>query len=139
MVKAPKNYFVDTAIASYLLAVNEQRLKNDPYLVGALLENFIAHELGKQLSWNAQRISCYYFRTQAGAEVDFVLENKLGQIVGIEVKASQSVSRDSFKGLKALMETVGDKFLRGIVLYTGGLVLPFGDDMQAVPVSFLWQ
>lgn len=139
LVKAPKSYFIDTAIVCYLLAVNEQRLKNDPNLVGALLENFIAHELAKQLSWNLQRISCYYFRTQAGAEVDFVLENKLGQIVGIEVKASQSVSRDSFKGLKALKETVGEKFLRGIVLYTGDLVLPFGDEMQAVPVSCLWQ
>lgn len=138
LVKSSKNYFVDTAIAIYLLAINKDRLNREGQLMGSMLENFVSHEILKQLSWHEQRISCYYFRTQAGVEVDFVLENKLGQIVGIEVKASQTIQSDDFKGLRVLQESLGDKFLRGIVLYTGDLILPFGSNMLAVPASCLW-
>ncbi len=139
LVKAPKLYFVDTALVAYLLKVNVDRLKAEPQLMGMLLENFVAHELEKQIAWCDERISCYHFRTQAGAEVDMVLENRFGQVVGIEVKASQTVTADAFKGLKELAEVSGEKFLRGIVFYTGTVAVPFGNNLWALPMNALWE
>lgn len=139
LVKAPKLYFVDTAIAAYLLNSDADRLKKEPQLLGALLENFVANELIKQTSWHPTRISCHHFRTQNGSEVDMVLEDKHGSIVGIEVKASQTVGADDFKGLKQLAQDTGKPFVRGIVLYTGNLALPFGPNMLALPINMLWQ
>ena len=71
-------------------------------------------------------------------EVDLVLENSAGQVVGIEVKASATVKSDDFRGLRALADMAGDRFVRGMVLYTGPETLPFGQDLFAVPVPALW-
>ena len=67
------------------------------------------------------------------------LENPAGEIVGIEIKPSSTVKNGDFKGFKYLSELLGDRFLRGIVLYTGDQPVPFGSDLYALPVSTLWQ
>jgi len=48
-------------------------------------------------------------------------------------------STNYFKGLKYLQETVGKQFVRGIVLYTGSEVIPFGAQLHALPISSLWR
>jgi len=68
-----------------------------------------------------------------------VLENPAGKAVGIEVKASSTVKSSDFKGLKYLIDLLGDRFLRGIVLYTGDQPVPFGSNLYVLPVSTLWQ
>lgn len=78
------------------------------------------------LSWERNRLSLWHYRTQTHIEVDFILENRLGQITGIEVKASAAVESKDFKGLRHLQETESGIFQRGIVLYTGREIVPFG-------------
>jgi len=68
-----------------------------------------------------------------------VLENLAGEVVGIEVKASSTIRSSDFKGLKYLSDLSGDRFLRGIVLYTGNKLVPFGLNLYALPVSALWR
>jgi uncharacterized protein len=78
----------------------------------------------------------YHYRVHGGAEVDIVLENQRGQLVGIEVKATATPKQDDFKGLKSFMADVGERFQRGIVLHER--TLPFGEQLWAMPVSSLW-
>ncbi|MHB1412582.1 MAG: ATP-binding protein, partial [Thermoleophilia bacterium] len=60
------------------------------------------------------------------------------QVAGIEVKASARVGKKDFAGLDSLAEVAGKQFVRGIVLYMGDTMLPFGNRLQAVPLSALW-
>ncbi len=71
-------------------------------------------------------------------EVDFVIEKKDGSIIGIEVKYASSVTQSDFKGLKTLKQVTGPEFIRGIVLYQGDEILPFGDNLFAMPISCLY-
>jgi predicted AAA+ superfamily ATPase len=71
-------------------------------------------------------------------EVDLILEDAAGRIVGIEVKAAVSLDAHYLRGLKTLAELSGQRFLRGIVFYLGEAVVPFGKDLWAVPVSMAW-
>jgi hypothetical protein len=80
----------------------------------------------------------FHFRTQTGQEVDIVLEEPSGRLVGIEVKSASMVGPEDFRGLRALAEAVGQPFHRGIVLYTGTDMIPFGQNLHAVPFSALW-
>jgi hypothetical protein len=108
-------------------------------MLGPLLENFVVLELMKQASWSEVKPRLFHFRTPPGREVDIVLEDRAGRIVGVDVKASASVEPDSFKGLQTLAEMAGEKFLRGVVLYTGGETVPFAANMAATPIAALWQ
>ena len=99
----------------------------------------MAMELKKQISWSEIQPTMYHFRTQTGQEVDIILEDAEGRIVGIEVKASATVGSQDFKGLKELAATTGDRFLRGVVLYTGRESIPYGSSLFALPVDALWK
>ncbi len=138
LVKSPKVYLVDTGLLSYLLGINHDRLSVDVTLVGNLFENFVIMELKKQATWSKRRVNLYYYRTLDGIEVDLVLEDKAGNIVGIEVKASETVTAADFKGLKHMQETYKNRFLKGIVLYAGSDNVPFGKKLFAWPLSCLW-
>jgi hypothetical protein len=67
-----------------------------------------------------------------------VLEDAAGRVVGIEVKSSASVGADDFRGLRALKEAAGDKFVRGIVLHDGAETVMFDPTLAAMPISALW-
>jgi hypothetical protein len=137
-VKSPKLVIGDTGLMAYLLGSDRERVLQDPTLAGHLFEDFVMTEVKKQLGWNRTKAQLFHFRTQSGQEVDLVLEDLSGCIVGIEIKTSASVKADDFKGLRLLRETVGKRFLRGIILYAGPEFIPFGSDLYALPVSALW-
>jgi uncharacterized protein len=81
----------------------------------------------------------YHFRTYDDKEVDVVMEGRGGGVVGIEVKATDNPGERAFAGLAALAEAAGKDFVRGILLYTGDQVIPWRENIAAVPVAALWQ
>lgn len=138
LVKTPKLFLGDTGLAAHLVGLNEVGVETNRTLWGALLENFVAMELKKQITWSERQPSLYYFRTQTGIEVDFVLEDATGALVGVEVKAGASVSGGDLKGLRMLAEARPEAFRRGVVLYGGREVVGFEPNLLAVPVQALW-
>ena len=139
LVKAPKVHLADGGLAAHLLGAEGDTVAAAGEFSGPLLENFVLSELRKQASWASRRIRLHYFRTFSGREVDVVLENARGEIVGVEVKASSSVSSSDFKGLRELKSTAGRRFLRGAVLHAGADRAHFGGGLHALPVSALWE
>lgn len=115
------------------------RLELEGVVAGQVLENFVANEILRQISWSEERARLFHFRAHSGEEVDFVLESADGRVVGVEVKTSQSLGASDWKGLKFLRDQLGDRFHRGVVLYGGSETLPLGHRLQALPISALWQ
>lgn len=138
LVKAPKVFLPDSGLLSYLTGSTAESLSAKPGLTGGLVETFVLTELLKHLAFSGNRLSLWHYRTQTNIEVDFILENRLGQITGIEVKASATVDAKDFKGLRHLQETEAAIFQRGVVLYGGREVVPFGKNLWAVPLSIWW-
>ena len=138
LTKAPKLLLADTGLLTHLLEVDAGRLRRDRTRLGHVFENFVAMELVKQLGWSERRCGLFHFRTEAGAEVDLVLEDRAGRLVGVEVKCAASLQKRDFRGLEALADIAGSRFVRGVMLYTGAAVVPFGRKLRALPVSQLW-
>lgn len=90
LVKSPKLYFNDTALASYLLGVHdEETLLNSPNF-GNLFETMVVTDFLKRFLHFGQMPSMYYLRTRDGLEIDLVLES--GQKLHLfEIKSSMTI------------------------------------------------
>jgi len=138
-VRSPKLLLTDSALMGHLLGLSPQALNVwGRRHLGRLLESFVAVELLKQSPWSSWRPRPFHWRTGDGAEVDVVLRSADGRIAGVEVKATATVAESDFRPLERLRQAVGRSFVRGIVLYTGSRALPFGDGLEAWPVSAVW-
>jgi predicted AAA+ superfamily ATPase len=139
LVKSPKGYMTDTLLLCHLLQYELSDIeKNRPELFGHVLENFVATELLKLITFRNDKIDLFHFRTSDNKKVDFVLEKPNGQLASVEVKKSDNVSKIDFKGLEELQRITGDDFVCGIVLYRGKDVVPFGQNLWAIPISNLY-
>ncbi len=138
LVKTPKLHFIDSGLLAAMRGFSIARLRKDRSLFGALLESFVFSELLKLSAWADERVSLFHYRDRDQFEVDFVLEDAAGQIVGIEVKAAASVTRRDFGGLDRVASAAGAAFVQGMVLYDGEQTLSFADKLRAVPFSALW-
>lgn len=139
LIKAPKLWLPDSGLVAQLVGYSADRFEDleDPF-TGALFENFVAAELLKQATWAEREIRFHHFRTAGGREVDIVLEDSGGSLVGIEAKLGATPHERDFSGLAHLRDKLGGKFKAGVVLNTGSRTLPFGDRLWAAPVSALW-
>ena len=137
----PKLQMVDSGLACFLLNIKKkQQLLTSPYY-GGLLESFVVMECFKHIAWAEESMQMYHFRDNRKNEVDIILEQNDGRLIGIEVKASGTIRGNDFKGLHTFADLVGDKLKYGLVFYTGSRLLPFGSGDQpfyAVPLSMLW-
>jgi predicted AAA+ superfamily ATPase len=139
LVKSPKTLLVDSGLLCHLLGVNEARLEEAPTLLGPLLESFVLMEIHKQAGWSRTAPSLFHYRTQTGQEIDLLMEDSAGRIVGVEVKASASVQERDVRALHDLAAALGKRFVRGVVLYLGETVVPFSEKVSAVPLPVLWR
>lgn len=135
--QTPKVYLADTGLLAALLSAGPDRIAADDQLTGKVFENFVAMELAKHASWSDDQVGLYHWREDRD-EVDIVLENASGAIVGVEVKATATVRSDDTRGLRKLRDRAGDRFVAGYVVSTGAQTLPFGDRLWSLPVSALW-
>ncbi len=127
----PKLHYVDTGLACHLLGLrNEEQVLSSQYY-GGLLESLVHTEICKHAAWSQEEVGIFHFRDKRKREVDLVLERSNSKIIGIEVKASASVSPRDFKGLATLAEFAGKAFERGILLYNGREILPFQQGSMA--------
>jgi len=139
LIKTPKVHVGDTGVACSLLGLDAESLYADREILGHLVETFIFQELRRQASWHSAEVRFYHFRSRDNFEVDIVLERTAHELVGIEVKASATVTNKDFRGLRKLKQASGDRFATGIVLYDGEMTAKFGDGLYAVPIRTLWE
>ena len=124
LIKAPKLYWSDTALALFLSGETEPR--------GPHLENLVLMDL---LAWRdvqARRPEVLYWRTASGIEVDFVVETPK-RVLPIEVKAAARVTPADAKGLEAFLEEYKDHADGALLLHGGTETFPITRNVLAAP------
>ncbi|MDR0238926.1 MAG: ATP-binding protein, partial [Deltaproteobacteria bacterium] len=138
LVKSPKVHICDSGLACHLCGADAKRLAGDSIMAGRLLESFVAGELLKQSSWTEHPAALYHYRSQSGEEVDVVLEDRAGRVAAVEIKLGSSVAGHDIRGLASLRDALGDRFVRGMIVYTGQELIPVGDRIFAVPIGMMF-
>lgn len=140
VVGMPKLHFLDTGLACHLLGQKKPETLFTSHHYGALLETLVITECLKQSTWSEDEYRFWHFRDRTGNEVDIVVENSAGEIVGVEVKASTTITQKDFRGLTHLADYAAERMCRGVVFYSGAHLLPIavaGTTYYAVPLSYL--
>lgn len=98
-IQTAKFYFFDTGVKNTLTETRDFSEKTD--LWGKAFEHFMAMELRAYLSYILKnKYHLQFWRSTSQFEVDFVI----GLVVAIEVKATNKIKAENFKGLMALIE-----------------------------------
>ncbi|MCL5796913.1 MAG: ATP-binding protein [Gammaproteobacteria bacterium] len=138
IVKTPKLQFLDSGLLAALLGLNAEELNQDRMRLGSLLESFVFAELLKHTTTADDDYRLMYYRDADKFEVDVVIENSAGQLIGVEVKASATIKESDLRGLKKLASLAGDQFKMGVLLYDGTETMPLNERIWALPLSTLW-
>jgi len=126
-----KMLLFDVGVRNALLSLHDRPLSRDQQ--GTVFEQWLALQVlylqrALRKGW---KVSSY--RTEAGAEVDLVVERR-DDIVGIEIKASRNVGKSDLRGLASLAETVRRyKPLRKRVAYLGETRQLLEQDVEVLP------
>lgn len=138
LIKSPKLQFLDSGLLATLRGLTPEAVLRNRAPLGAVVETFVLSELIKIASWAEERYRFSYFRDKDGNEVDIVIEDEQGRVIGIEAKASATVSRSDFSGLRRLAAASGDQFVMGLILCGHEQTIPFGDQFATAPIASLW-
>jgi len=118
VIKAPKIFFNDVGLATYLLGIeNTDQLIRDP-LRGFLVENLVVLELVKTRLNKGLEPNLYYYRDNHKNEVDIIYKQS-NELIPIEIKASQTYHPDFLKGIKYYESIANSRAKTGYLVYAG--------------------
>ncbi len=126
LVKSPKVYVRDSGLVHALLGIEDHNALAGHPVAGASWEGFVIENL---LAAVPPATAASFYRTQAGAEVDLVLERPGGrQPWAIEIKLGLT-PRPS-RGFHHAREDIGPE--RSFIVYSGDERYPLSEDVEAI-------
>jgi len=135
LVKAPKIYFGDVGTLCYLCGIREPHDAKDSPMCRAIMENAVFCELVRALTHTGRDPLIYFWRTVAGAEVDFLLD--MGQsLIPVEVKSSGTPRPAMARSIEAFWRDIGVTG-QGYVIHGGDTALPLKPGITALPFGSL--
>lgn len=130
LTKSPKVYVRDSGLLHFLAGLREAgQLATWPRR-GASFEGLVIEELCAAAQQDLVRPGLFFWRTQAGAEVDLLIESG-PRLLPVEVKLGTAVDPRSLAGLRQCMRDLGLR--RGFVIYTGDERRPAGGGVELLP------
>jgi uncharacterized protein len=128
LVKSPKVYLRDTGLLHALLNVRSLDNVLAHPVSGASFEGFIIEALIAAMPDGAKP---FYYRTQAGAEIDLVIELSSENRIAVEIKSSTApkISRGFHSACADIKPSAK------LVVYPGQSSFPMGDGVEAMPVE----
>jgi predicted AAA+ superfamily ATPase len=139
ITRAPRAYMADSGLHAHAIGADRDAFLHDltGAVTGRLVETLVLNEVLRQASWAETPIRASFYRDARQREVDLVLESGR-RVVGIEIKASTTANARDARHLGFLRDRLGERFVRGVVIYSGGSAVPIGERLLALPIGTLW-
>lgn len=134
LAKTPKLFFHDTGMAAYFAGLDDWAALERQEFLGAFVESWAASEIRKMMSIEDRRLGLFFWRTQTGQEVDFLIE-RAGRIVAIEVKWGARIEDSAVRNLERCMNDLGDTAPIGVIVYGGTETMALSTKIAAIPFA----
>jgi predicted AAA+ superfamily ATPase len=118
LVKTPKLYFLDTALAAWLLGVRDAATLATHAMRGALFETWVLGEILKHEFNRGRRTELWFWRDNIGHEVDLLLPAG-SKLQPVEVKSGTTFAADWLRSPQRWAALAGADALPPIIVYGG--------------------
>lgn len=135
IIKAPKLYFMDTGLCSYLCGIPSADILEKSAFAGAFYETYVISEILKSFYNDYHNAnSIYYYRDKDQHEADLIIES-FDSIYPIEIKKGiNPVGKNkNFNFLKKYNKTINI----GLVIDSSDKVFPINEDVYYCPVDLI--
>ena len=133
VTRAPKLYFHDVGLASYLIGIRSAEQVTAHPLRGSLFENAAVTEAVKhRLNGAARRADLMFFRDRRGLEVDLLYPTAQG-LAAVEIKSGRTIASDWFGPARRLAQSLPEVTAQAVVY--GGDEPQVRSDATAVPLA----
>jgi predicted AAA+ superfamily ATPase len=130
LTKSPKVYVRDTGLLHFLAGLRSPGELTTWPRRGSSFEGLVIEEIAAIARARVVRPEFFFWRTQAGAEVDLLVVDG-GRITPIEIKLGTAVDSRALAGLRSCMQDLGLE--RGWVVTSGTETRELSGGIRAVP------
>lgn len=130
LITSEKFYYFDVGIYQYLRP--KGLLDTPSEIAGAGLETLFYQSVLALIAYKKLNYQVYYWRTENGVEVDFVLYGE-ETLLAFEIKHSQTIHSKMLTGLKHFKQDY--PMAKCYLLYLGEKTLYLADDIVAMPLT----
>lgn len=130
LTKSPKLYVRDTGLLHFLAGLRQPAELETWPRRGNSFESLVIEELAFQATERLVRPGLFFWRTQAGAEVDLLVVDGR-RVLPVEIKLGASVEPRSLAGLRQCMADLSLK--RGVVVSTARERRSVGKSIEILP------
>jgi predicted AAA+ superfamily ATPase len=131
LVKSPKVFYVDPALAIFLAGYYDRASLEKCRELGGFFETLVGHHLRSLCEGMTPRATLFYWRTTAGREVDFVIEHGR-RLLAFEVKLTPRPTTYDIKSLLQFLDEYPET-VRGVLVHSGDRVQWLHSKVIAVP------
>lgn len=128
LIQHPRYFYFDNGVLNGVLG----NFVASPDRIGALFEHFVFTQLHLLAQSTARQVRITNYRTEHGAEVDFIFEIPGGDTWAIECKAGRVVGKNDLHGFDSFANYFGKPFKKMIV-YSGDVAKAI-QDVEVLPV-----
>jgi len=130
ILSTPKFIYFDLGVKNTAAKLTLQKGKLNSVIAGKLFEELIILELIRRTKYFYPRAKYYFWRTNHGHEVDFIIE-KEGEIIPIEIKYTNTIQDKHIKNLELFMDEYNIK--KGYIVGTFSRPQKINDRIKAIP------
>lgn len=134
LVKRPKVYFLDTGTLVYLLGVTQRDQLLAGPAAGPIFEAAVLAQIHRLLVHRGEVSRLYFWRTAAGHEVDFVIEDG-PRLIPIEAKLTATPSARDATAIETFQQLFGQRAAKGYVVCLCRERVPLTRSVEAVPLG----
>lgn len=124
VVKAPKIYFTDVGLVTYLLGIESPLQMTSHPLRGSLFENMVVADIRKSFTNRGREPRMAFYRTEKGFEVDLIISTG-GHVVPIEIKSSMTFGKNLVHNLELYCDA-DQSAIKPKLIYDGESMKGFG-------------
>lgn len=136
--QAPKHHLADPALAARLLGLTATELlgASGAHMAGPLFESLVTLGVRTLAQSNECRVS-HMRIADGGREIDLIIENTAGRVLGIEVKLAPEVTDSDVRHLLWLRDQMPDRVTDLAVITTGSTAYRRADGIAVIPLALL--